>query len=121
MPPADLAKLKKAIDGLTYPSESDERFEVVAWDAKGTAADQVAAHSEKGRPVEPVPFEEFFSQLEDSEDAPRFAQLRKIMESIFHGLTAFRVGEGDVRVDVFVLGKSKAGEWGGLHTVSVET
>jgi hypothetical protein len=121
MPPEDLAKLKKAIDGLTYPSESDEPFDVVIWDANGTAADQVAAHAAKDRPIEPVPFEKFFEQLQDSEDVARYQQLRQVMASLLHDLTAFRVGQGDVRVDVFVIGKSRSGDWCGLHTVSVET
>ena len=37
------------------------------------------------------------------------------------GLKVFRVGTGEVRVDVYLIGKTRSGKWAGLHTVSVET
>jgi hypothetical protein len=121
MPPDDLQKLKKAIDGLTYPSESDEPFEIFIWDSSGTAHDQVAAHAGHGRKIEEVPWVSFFSQLDDSEDAPRYRELKRVIESVLSNPQAFRAGAGEVHVDVFMIGKARTGEWAGLHTVSVET
>jgi hypothetical protein len=122
-PSPEIEQLKKAVEGLTYPSESDEPFDVFFWDAKGSASakDQVVVHAGKGRGIEEVPVEKFFADLKDSEDADRFEKLRHVLESQLAGLKVFRVGTGEVRVDVYLIGKTRSGEWAGLHTVSVET
>lgn len=120
-PDAILETLRNAVKGLTYPSESDEPFDVFVWQADGTARDQVAAHAAKGRCIEQVPVESFFAQLDDADDAPRYRQLQRLLISWLKELSIFRVGSGEVRVDVYLLGEMQTGQWAGLHTVSVET
>jgi len=119
-----LGGLKEAIEGLTYPSESDEPFDVVRW--VGVEGDDVGAVLRakvgKGRTVREVPVDVFFGQLEEADEVLRYRALRATLESIAKGVRAFRVGEGEVRVDVYVLGmipldKSVVG----VHSVSVET
>lgn len=113
--------LRKAVDDLTYPSESDEPFEVFQWDSAGTAREQVASHAGKDRTIEEVPVKAFFAQLEGSDDALRFQHLRQLLDSTLTGLQIFRIGVGETRVDVFLMGRLGKAQWAGLHTVSVET
>jgi hypothetical protein len=121
MQPDPLEPLRRAVDGLTYPSESDEPFDVFRWDATGAARDQVAAHAGKGRKIEAVPVDAFFGQLDDADDADRFRALRRVLESAVKDLQIFRARGGDAEVDVFLIGQLPSGNWAGLHTVSVET
>jgi hypothetical protein len=113
--------LRQAVDGLTYPSDSDEPFDLFIWDAGGTARQTVAAHAGADRRVEEVEVQSFFAQLDDADDAPRYRALQKTMASSLDDLSVFRVGEGEVRVDIYLLGKMASGQWAGVHTVSIET
>lgn len=119
----ELRALKEATDGLEYPSESDTPFDAFQWEEKGgaSAAAQVAAHARPGQKIEEVPVNQFFAQLNDSDDADRFRQLRRVLESQLSGLKIFRAGASDTEVDIYLLGQTPAGAWAGLHTVSVET
>lgn len=116
-----LEELQRAVEGLTYPSESDEPLDVFSWDGKGKALEQVAAHAGKDRKIEEVQAETFFSQLDDSDDSGRYRQLQRLLTSSLEPFTIARVGAGEVRVDIYLIGKLATGEWVGLHTVSVET
>ena len=116
-----LQALSQAVEGLTYPSDSDEPFDVFMWDAKGTAQEQVVAHAGKDRKLENVPVEAFFAALDDADDAKRYRQLRQILMASLKSLTIVRAGAGEIRVDVYLLGKLANENWGGVHTVSVET
>jgi hypothetical protein len=120
-PDQTIDALRKAVDGLTYPSESDEPFDVFVWDAIGTAREQVAAHAGKGRKIEDVPVESFFSQLDQADDAPRYRQLQRLLSTSLNSFAVVRAGAGEVRVDVYLIGKLTDGRWGGVRTVSVET
>ena len=119
----ELRELKKAIAGLTYPSESDEPFDAFGWDGKGPATprEKLAAQIGGNRTIEEVPFEAFFTQLQDSDDAARYLQLQRTLKSQLVDPGAFRVGTGQIRVDVYLLGRTRSGHWAGVHTVSVET
>lgn len=120
-PDETLNVLRQLTDGLTYPSDSDEPFDVFVWDANGTARDQVAAHAGQDRKLEEVPVETFFAALDEADDAPRYRQLQRVLMSSLKPFTILRAGAGEVRVDVYLLGKVDSGQWGGVHTVSVET
>jgi len=117
------AKLTKAVDGLMYPSESDEPFDVIQWGTAGSAIaqDQVAAHVSPGRKIEPVTLHDFFEQLAELDDADRYEQLRALMEKYLDNVAAFRVAGDGANVDVYLVGRSTSVGWVGVHTVSVET
>jgi hypothetical protein len=124
MPDDAMKKLKAAVQGLTYPSESDEPFDVVRWEnPQGLDPARVLeAKVGKGRNVRAVSPDEFFGALRDADDAERYAALRKVLELVVQQLKVFRVGEGEVTVDVYVVGLAKADRSVvGVHTVSVET
>ena len=121
--PPELQELTKASAGLLYPSESDEPFDALAWPG-GTAASArqaIAAHVGPGRKIQEVPVDRFFADLRGADDAGRFDELRRVLESNLDGLSVFRVGDGEVQVDIYLIGKTRAGDWTGLHTVSIET
>jgi hypothetical protein len=118
-----LKDLKKACAGLEYPSESEAPFDLIHWPAmkNDSAQNQVSAHAGANRKVTEVPVDQFFADLNDSEDAPRFVQLRRLLEKNLTGLTIFRAGDGEVKVDIYLIGKTTSGDWAGLRTTSVET
>jgi hypothetical protein len=120
---SEIEQMKKAVQGLTYPSDSDEPFDVFCWDAKdlGSARDEVAAHAGSCRAIEEVPINTFFDQLEGSDDMDRYRQLQRLLKSLLEEVTVFRAGSGEVRVDIYLIGKLRSGQWAGVHTVSVET
>jgi hypothetical protein len=113
-----IARLSKEVEGLEYPSEEDAPFNVVTWpnDAAAQGAIQSAA---KGKPPEPVPFDQFFDELQDTSNARRFAQLKLVLQQELKDLRVMRAG--DVKIDIFILGSAPTGEIAGLHTTSVET
>jgi hypothetical protein len=122
MPLPELEHLRKASARLLYPSETDAPFDVIHWgpaDAELTPA-SIAGRVKKRTPkVKEIPFDEFFTELEETPEAERFGELRRAIESHLEGVRVFRVGE--VEIDVFVVGRTKSGHWAGLHTLSVET
>lgn len=126
--PPELQDLRKASAGLMYPSENDSPFDAFWWPAAGkgatsgqTARDQVAAHAKPGAKVEEVPVDRFFGDLEGSDDGQRFKQLRQVLTSRLSGLGVFRASGGEAEVDIYLVGRTRSGDWAGLHTVSVET
>jgi hypothetical protein len=113
------AKLQSAVAGLEYPSESDAPFDVIRWSSTSASArDAVAAKAGNGK-IEGVPVDAFFEELKDTSDADRFAQLQQVLVRELRDVRVFRVGE--MSIDIYMIGKTPAGEWAGVHTVSVET
>jgi hypothetical protein len=125
MPQIDDARVmelfQKATAGLLYPSETDAPMEPFCWPDRGggSANDQIAARAPRGAKIEHVPVASFFSELDASDDAEKFHRLRGVLESNLAGLSVFRVGAR--RIDVYLIGRTPANSWAGLHTVSVET
>ena len=121
-PVDELAELRKAIDGLIYPSESDAPFDVFRWDDKGggSAKAQVIAHTGAAdEPVEEMSLDAFFAPLAGATDAARFSQLRRALESTLSAPAVIRVGER--KIDIYLIGRTRSGAWAGVHTTSVET
>ena len=98
-----VSKLQTAIDGLTYPSESDELWEVFR---------------SEDCPVEKLSLDELFDGL-ISASSPKYKKVRKILEDNLTDIQIFKVG--DVRKVIYVFGKDADGWTVGLTTVSIET
>ena len=111
--PLDLQPL---IDGLLYPSEDDRPFEVVDW-----PAGPVSDHMPPGADVQRLAAAGFFDPLRSTTDAARFAALRRGLAAHLSDLTVLRVSGGSAEVTVYVVGRTAAGRWAGVRTVSVET
>ncbi len=119
MPFNELTEIETAIIGLTYPSETDAPFDLFRWPAGPDPRNQILAHAGNKHPIEEIPVDVFFSELDESEDAARYRQLRQVLGSHLTGLKVFRVGS--IRIDVYLIGQTPSGSWAGLHTISVET
>ncbi len=122
---ATISALAQASAGLLYPSESDEPFDVIRWDEPGltpfSASDVLALRVGKGRAIEEVAVESFFSAIASAMDPERLERLRRTLQKQLTGLQIFRVGTGEAEVDIYLLGRTTNGNWAGLHTKSVET
>ena len=121
MSQAEIEHLRRASAGLLYPSESDCPFEVFVWEEPELTPQHVAAHSgkDKDQKVEEVSIGAFFDELAETQEAQRFHELRRVIESHLRDVKVFRVG--DIEIDVFIIGRSPSGHWVGLRTQSVET
>ncbi|MDB5319060.1 MAG: Nuclease inhibitor-like protein [Phycisphaerales bacterium] len=122
MSPDELQEIRKVSDGLEYPSESDAPFDLFRWPkGRGWGREQVVAHGGANRKVEEVTIDAFFAELVESDDGARYKQLRRALESQLKELNIFRVGVGEPKVDIYLVGRTRAGDWAGLHTTSIET
>ena len=119
----EIEQIEAAIDGLEYPSESDAPFEIVRWVTKSdqTVLSAIREHVGMDRKISIKPVADFFAELEGSDDADRFGQLRQVLQSVVSDLGVFRIGDGEVKVQIFLIGKSLGGDWLGVSTVSTET
>src|ERR1700759_1529361 len=111
MPTDELQPLRQAVDGLLFPSESDEPFDVIdvpAGPSVSTPLEFVRQKAEKRTAVE-VKIDDFFSALAGSEEEERFKNLRQALQSTLTDLHIFRIGDGEPRVDVYLVGKKRAG------------
>jgi hypothetical protein len=117
----DLIKqLRIAVDGLTYPSESGEPFEVFTWpSAAGTAGFAVQTQA-SSTAISEQSVGTFFDELVDDAQSERFRSLRKLLEANLSGVCVFRVHRGS-SLDVYMVGKTTDGDWAGVRTMSVET
>jgi hypothetical protein len=66
-----------------------------------------------------VPLDQFFGGLENTDEAQRFRQLRRVVETDLSGAKGLRLGSP--KVDVYLVGRARSGAWVALHTRSVET
>jgi hypothetical protein len=115
--------LARAIEGLTYPSESDEPFDVFKWDDEHTASarEALVARINTARRIGEISMRQFFEPLKVAEDAQRFRELHAVLKSLLSDCAVVRVGDREVRVDVYLIGRLDARTWAGVHTISVET
>ena len=122
--------LETAVEGLLYPSESDEPFRYICWQGveelnSTRLLDLLGLPAETG--VESQSPDDFFAELVEEQegwgdaekaDAERYQALRRILEAHLDSLHIFRVGE--VEVGIYLLGHCE-GDLVGLRTLSVET
>jgi hypothetical protein len=132
MPDATAAALRKASQGLHYPSETDAPFQTFRWGkAEGRLTKkkvlQLGKH-DPDSPVEEVNLEDFFQDLtreqdwhgeEEKEDVQRYRALLEALREHLSGAKVFKVGQAQKRV--YIVGKTKEGDWAGLKTTAVET
>jgi hypothetical protein len=125
MPSTALTALQKASAGLLYPSETDEPFEAFSW-GKATGVLTVSVVQKfagvgSEEAIKQVALGDFFKNLtsDENDDADKYKALLKVVNEQLSGVRVFRFG--DVEVEIYVVGKTKDGEWAGLKTKSVET
>jgi hypothetical protein len=114
-----LQQLRIAIDGLTYPSESDEPFEVFTWPSTTTARFAVQTNAKSTAISEQTPGT-FFDELLGDPQADRFRTLRDLLMANLEGLSVFRV-HGGSELDLYQINCASASQWMGVKTISLET
>jgi len=123
MPDAVLTALKKAAKGLLVPSESDAPFTPFRWpQARGEiSGDKVAALARRRRIPRSKRYRWMISSRSWRTPTTRSASgsCARSSSSSSRTVKVFRIGE--VKVDVYLVGKSAGGDWAGLKTTSVET
>ena len=124
--------LKKAVQGLTYPSEADEPFEVTSWgEAAGTLTDARLWHLARQDPearLERVPLDPFFDRLikpkhphgqVNPATAQRFAALLQAIRSELADVEVVRFGRSEVAI--YIIGRTRDGKLVAIRTAATET
>jgi len=127
-----IVALKQATQGLTYPSESDEPFQVFSWgEVQGPMTEaklwNLTDQDPKAR-IERIDPEQFFARLTkpphpqaqvDPATARRFAALLDALKTELTDLEVIKVGEAEVAY--YIIGRTKDGKVVGIRTAATET
>jgi len=127
-------QLTQATEGLTFLSESDSLVAVFSLEGAGkkalTAQDiRTAGNYPPNVPVKKIDFQEFFANATQEHDwdgpeeratARRFQALLCLLTEHLRDLQGFKVGK-KIEYDVYVVGRTAAGDFAGVSTKIVET
>lgn len=128
---AVVAALRRAVEGLTYQSETDAPWEAFSWPSAGeaTAAEvKKQGHHPNGETVAEQSVEAFFAPLTEDQDwygdeekavAAQYRSLLTAVQSQLSNPKVFKVG--DREVSIYVVGRTKDGWPAGLKTTAVQT
>ena len=122
-----------AVAGMVLPSESDSPFEVVEWEHAAEASASAASFKRLvGAPAKtkaetldadkfllPHGVEQAWHDDEGKEMAKRFRALRELLHAELHDLKVFRIGQ--IRLSVYIVGRTGSGNVVGLKAHQVET
>lgn len=127
-----LSALRNASKGLTYESETDAPFEAFAWEKPGNKLSKQEVLRRAGqagaRPVRELSVDDFFQDLTEDQDwhgkeekaaVKKYQNLVKVIREQLTDAKVFKIG--GPRVAVYIVGKTKEGDWAGLKTTAVET
>ncbi|NES83355.1 MAG: hypothetical protein F6K10_19210 [Moorea sp. SIO2B7] len=121
-----LSQLKQVITDLYWVRETDEPWEAMALD--GEPNHEVIAQLSGKSPVKTQDFAKFFVTAiteedwhneQEKADVKRYRKLMKLLQENLERITIYEAG--NVEIDIFVTGRTKAGEWIVLQTMAVET
>jgi hypothetical protein len=125
------AALKKASEGLLFPSETDAPFEVVEWPGEQGKPDKARVLELAGvapeTPVKVRSLDGFFKDATTEEDwhdpeekaeVQRFQQLVQTLKDTLKDVKVFLVGKRES--DAYLVGRVDSG-WAGLKTRVVQT
>ncbi len=127
-----IAALTKATEGLFYPSETDEPFEVFTWGGvPGPMTDtrlwNLAGQDPRAR-LERVPLDPFFARLVAPRHpqgqvtpaiAGRYSALLATLKAELTDIEVIKFGQAEVAIYIF--GRTRDGKLVGIKTVATET
>jgi Nuclease A inhibitor-like protein len=132
MPSTAVSALQKAAQGLSYVSETDAPFTAFEWAKPGPVVNkkEVVARAGKSKadPVTEISLDEFFHDLVEEQDwhgdaekadVKKFRGMLQVIGEQVADAKVFKIGK--TQVDIFIVGKTKEGNWAGLKTAAVET
>ena len=79
-------------------------------------------------PVQELSLQDFFKELTEGQDwhgdeekaaVQKYRKLQEAVQANLSGAKVFKVGQR--KADVYIVGKTDEGDWGGLKTTAVET
>src|SRR5262249_32950352 len=124
--------LQQATEHLLYQSETDEPFEVIHWHNGAEKLDAAKVRelsgNPPGTPVQTQTLDDFFEELvtpqkwhgeQEKADVQKYQNLLKLIKQQLTEAQVFRVGETDL--DIYIVGRTREGDWAGLKTRAVET
>jgi hypothetical protein len=125
--------LKESVADVLYPSESDEKLQVIDWQADHPAPFNTILFRKyigltPADRVETLPWEKFFTVVLDKQDwwtdyelerAEKFAKIKTILQENLTELEYLRAGR--VEIEAYLVGKDFEGKWKGLKTLIVES
>ena len=126
-------QLDELVKGLLWMSESDYPFEVFIWEfGKGISLNdeivlKITKHSLETT-VKVIEFEVFFRVVitekdwhnaQEAEVVRKYKKLVSMMKQCLTDLKVYKLGE--VRKDIYIVGKTNTGDYAGVATVSIET
>ncbi len=125
--------LTESVNGLFYPSESDEKIKVIDWQADNPAPfDTILFRRYIGVVpsvrVEVLPWEKFFEGVLGEKDwwtdfekerAEKFIKIKDLVISNLSNLEYLRAGR--VEIEAYLIGQDSEGKWKGLKTLITET
>ncbi|NEP89831.1 MAG: nuclease [Okeania sp. SIO2C2] len=126
-------QLDELVKDLLWMSESDYPFEVFIWEfgeeisLNNEIVLKITKHSLETT-VKVIEFEVFFRLVirekdwhnaEEYEVVRKYQKLVSMMKQYLSDLKVYKVGE--VRKDVYIVGKTNTGDYAGIATVSIET
>jgi hypothetical protein len=117
-----LAALKKASQGVQFPSESDAPLEPFVWKDSGELTHERLLERSGMPPGTPVEERSLADVLRTvpAEDKPRFEALVKALKEQLAGVKVYVLGD-EPEKPVYIAGNTKAGQWAGLKTTAVES
>lgn len=126
-------QLTSSVDGLLFPSESDEKIKVIDWQADNPAPfDTILFRKYIGVTpsvrVEVLPWERFFEPILTEKEwwtdieKNRAASFVKVKEYVVNNLTNLEyLRAGRVEIEAYLIGQDKEGKWKGLKTLIIES
>lgn len=122
-------RVERAVEGLTYGSESDRPFELLAGGGDAPpGAEAFGALTGAAGAVEERDLDDFFmrhvetidpADIEAQRLRPRYEALRELLRTELTGTTVYRTGR--VEVQCYVVGGDGRGNLAGVRTVAIET
>lgn len=126
--------LTDSVNGVFYPSESDEKIKVIDWQADNPAPfDTILFRKYIGVTpsvrVEVLPWERFFESIItekewwtdfEKERAANFLKLKDLVTGNLTNIEYLRAGNR-VEFEAYLIGQDSEGKWKGLKTLIIES
>jgi Nuclease A inhibitor-like protein len=126
--------LTNSVNGVFYPSESDEKIKVIDWQADNPAPfDTILFRKYIGVTpavrVEVLPWEKFFESILTEKDwwsdfekerAISFSKIKDLVTSNLVNIEYLRAGNR-VEFEAYLIGQDTEGKWKGLKTLIIES
>lgn len=122
------SELKRLTDGLSYMSESDYPLKPLFIEGGGRKSLKASDLPGAKKPVKQVDFDSFFGtptaeqdwhDAEEKQSVKRYQELVAYLKGNLDDIKVYKAGK--VEMDVYIVGRTKDGDFAGVTTKVVET